>query len=325
MQPGHDDLHVDALLTNMSIAYANDVYVATRVFPEVQVMNRSDIIPKYRKSDWFRNEAVRLSATEPPPVGGYEVNKDQTYYCFKYGIGHMVPDETRANTDRPFDPDRDGMAWLVDRMLMAHERHFIDNFWKKTVWGTDKTGTADADFTQWDNYGTSVPIVDLRTWKRNMRHEIARNPNAFVMGDTTWDILADHPTLLERIKYGASQAAPAIVTTNIISQILELERILVGYSIYTADPEGTAEGSVSYAANWGDHALLLYSPGRPTLRTPAAGYSFVWKTAFGGPQFIRRRREPLGEQADLLEMFKYWDSQVTAEDAGLFIYDTVST
>ncbi len=324
MQPGHDDLHVDALLTNMSIAYVNDLYIATQIFPEVPVLLRSDIIPKYTKSDWFRNEARKLSATEPPDVGGYTVEKDQTYYCYEWGIGHLIPDQTRANTDKPFDPDRDGMAWLMDRMLMATERYFVENFWKKTVYATDKTGTADADFTQWDNYGTSTPIVDLRTWKRNMRHQIALNPNWLVMGDTTWDILADHPVLLDRVKYGSNVASPAIINQNLIAQLLELEKILVGYSIYTASPEGTAEGSVSYAANWGDHALLMYRPSAPSLRTPAVGYTFVWKTAFGGPQYIRRRREPIGEKADLLEMFKFWDTQITATDAGLFIYDTVS-
>ena len=121
MQPGHDDLHVDRLLTNMSIAYVNDMYIATQIFPEVPVQLRSDIVPKYRKSDWFRNEAVRLAPTEAPPVGGYEVDLTQTYYCHEYGIGHLIPDQTRANVDRPFDPDRDGMAWLMDRMLMATE------------------------------------------------------------------------------------------------------------------------------------------------------------------------------------------------------------
>jgi hypothetical protein len=81
---------------------------------------------------------------------------------------------------------------------------------------------------------------------------------------------------------------------------------------------------VTYAANWGDNALLLYRPPAPSLRTPAAGYTFVWQTAFGGPQYIRRRREPIADKADLLEMFKFWDTQITASDAGLFIYDTVS-
>lgn len=320
MQPGHDDLHVDKLLTNMSIAYINGMYIATEVFPTVQVQLRSDIVPKYRKSDWFRNEAVRLGPTEAPPVGGYEVDTTQTYYCHEYGIGHLVPDQTRANTDRPFDPDRDGMAWLMDRMLMAQERYFIDNFWKTSVFATDKVGATD--FTKWDNYGTSTPVVDLRTWKRNMRHEIARDPNMFVMGDETWDILADHPILLDRIKYGSNVASPAVVNKNLVAQLLELEQILVGYSIFTADPEGTAEASVTYAANWGDHGLLLFRPPAPSLRTPAAGYTFAWQTAFGGPQYIRRRREPIGEKADLLEMFSFWDTQITAEDAGLFISDT---
>lgn len=319
MQPGYDDAHVDGLLTNMSIAYVNEMYIASQIFPEVPVQNRSDIVPKYTKSDWFRNEAKRLAPMEPPPVGGYTIDVTDTYYCDEYGIGHVIPDQTRANTDRPFDPDRDGMAWMMDRIFMSEERMFVENFWKTGVWATDKVGTSD--FTKWDVYATSTPIVDLRTWKRIMRHLIARNPNKLVLGDTTWDVLADHPTILDRIKYGSSSAAPAIVTPNLVAQILDLDNILVGTSIYTADAEGTAEASVTYAANWGDHGLLHYTPGRPSLRTPASGYTFVWQTAFGGPQYVRRRREPLSEKGDLLETFKFYDMKVTAADAGLFISD----
>jgi hypothetical protein len=322
MQPGHDDLHVDAMLTNMSIAYVNEMYIANQVFPEVTVQRRSDIIPAYDKSSWFRNEARRLSATEAPPVGGYTVNKDMTYYCFEYGIGHLIPDETRANTDRPFDPDKDGMAWLVDKMLMAQERYFVDNFWKTTVWGVDVVG--NSGFTYWDTYASSTPTINVRTWKRTMRHTIAREPNVLVLGDVAYDVLLDHPSILDRIKYGASEASPAMVTTNVLAQILGLQTILVGTSIYTASPEGTAEGSVVYSANFSDNALLLYRPSAPSLRTPAAGYTFVWSTAFGGPQYIRRRREPIGEKADLLEMFKFWDMKVTAAAAGTFISNATS-
>lgn len=320
MQPGENDLHVDALLTQMSIAYINEMYIATQIFPEVSVANRSDIVPRYDKSHWFRNEAVELSPTQPPPVGGYEVDTTMTYFCKEFGIGHLIPDQTRANTDAPFDADRDGMSWLMDRLFMAHEKAWLADFWATSKWTTDKAG--GSDFTKWDVYATSTPIVNLRTWKRNMRHLIARNPNTLVLGDTTWDVLSDHPVLLDRVKYGSTVNSPAIVNQNLVSQLLELNKILVGTSISTASPEGTAEASVSYTADWGDHGLMLYLPPAPSLMTPAAGYTFVWKTFFGGPQYIRRRREPLGEKADLLEAFKFWDMKMTAADAGLFISDT---
>lgn len=319
MQPGYNDRHVDRPLTELSIAYMNEMYIAQSIFPVVPVNNRSDIVPKYDQSHWFRDIAAELAPMEAPPLAGYEVDLTDTYFCRKYGLGHPIPDESRANTDAPFDVDLDGMYFLVDRMDAKKERMFITDFWKTSVWGTDWAG--GTDFTKWSDYSSGTPIVDLREAKRTVRRKIARNPNMFVLGDLTWDALADHPDMLERIKYGASNAAPAIVTPNLVAQLLELERVLTGTSIYTASPEGTAEASVTYSADWDDDALLLFQPNRPSLRTPAAGYTFVWKTVFNTTRYIRRRREPQSEMGDLLEILEYWDMKVTAANAGLFFSD----
>jgi hypothetical protein len=321
-QPGSGDRHVNAMLTQLSIAYVNEMYIAERIFPLVPVNKQSDIVPKYDQSHWFRDEAKLLNSVEAPPAGGYEVDTSDTYFCKGYGIGHLIPDDDRENVDNPFDADQDGVAWLGDRMLMRKERHFVSNFFATSKWGnTDQVGTTH--FTKWSTYATSTPIETIRTQKRTIRRAIARNPNKLVLGDLVWDRLEDHPDMLERIKYGASQGSPAMVTPNLVAQLLGLDEVLVGTSIYTADEEGTAEASVAYSVNWDDDALLLYVPSRPSLRNPAAGYTFVWRTALGGPRYIRSRREPLGERADLLEMFENWDMKMTASKAGLFMSDAV--
>lgn len=321
MRPAENDVHVDRLLTNMSIGYINEMYIAQRIFPVVLVNNRSDIVPRYDQSHWFRDLAQELGPTQPPPTSGYTVDTTMTYFCREYGIGHLVPDTVRANADDPFQPDRDGMRWLVDRLDMRREMQFLTEFWKTGVWKTDLVGTSD--FVKWSTYGTSTPIVDWRTGKRTIRRLIARSPNVGILGDLTYDVLADHPSLLDRVKYGASSDNPAAVTLNLLAQLWELDEVLVGTSIYTSDAEGTAEASVTYTANWDDDALLLYRPSSPSIFNPAAGYNFVWRTILGGQRYIRRRREPLGEKSDLLEGFEFFDMKQTADGAGLFFSDAV--
>jgi hypothetical protein len=93
--------------------------------------------------------------------------------------------------------------------------------------------------------------------------------------------------------------------------------------MYTADVEGTAEGSVTYTPNWDDDGLLLYVAPRPSLFNPSAGYNFTWRTAFGGPRYVKVRRHPESDKGDLIEGFQFMDQKVTAADAGLFIGDAV--
>ena len=60
-QPTRSSVHVDAVLTNISIAYIQDrsKYIATKVFPIIPVDKLSDVYFSYTKNDWFRDEAQR--------------------------------------------------------------------------------------------------------------------------------------------------------------------------------------------------------------------------------------------------------------------------
>jgi len=62
MQPTANQVHVDALLTNISIGYRNASYIADRLFPIVPVNKQSNIIPNYEQSHWFRNDALRRAS-----------------------------------------------------------------------------------------------------------------------------------------------------------------------------------------------------------------------------------------------------------------------
>lgn len=320
--PGSGDVHVDALLTNVSVGYINKVYIASRIFPTVLVVKRSDIVPKYTKSDFFRDTAKELTEREPAPVGGYNVDVSDTYYAREYGQAHFIGDARRANTDRPFDADRDGSMWVSDKLMLKEESIWVSKFWKINVWATDEVGTTD--FVKWSTYGTSTPIQDLRGFGRTIRRGLGGIvPNTLVLGDLTFDVLADHPNMLDRIKYGAGSDSPAMVTPNLIAQLLSLDRVLIGLSMYTADPMGTAEGSVSYTPFWDDDGWMGYVAPRPSLFTPSAGYNFVWRTAMGGPRYIKRRRDPVSDKGFLIEGYQYFDQKTVATDAGLFISDAV--
>lgn len=317
--PGSNDVHVDALLTNMSIGYKNPAYIAEQIFPMVLVNKRSDIVPKYTQSDWFRRRAKKLGEREPAPVGGYSVSTSDTYYCDEIGAGHFIGDARRANTDMPFEADRDGVNWVVDGILLEKEYNFVTDFWKTGVWTTDKTG--GADFTKWSTYATSTPVQNIRQYKRIVRRLIGMEPNTLVLGDLVFDTLCDHPDFLDRIKYSGDANSPAVVTPQAMAQVLGVERILVGLSQYTATLEGVAEASVVYTPMWDDDALLLYVPRSPSLFNPAAGYTFNWRTAFGGPRYVKRRRDPESDKGDLIEAYEYYDQKVTAAGAGLFMAD----
>ena len=70
--PTLSQVHVDAILTNASVAYIQsaDNFIANKVFPIVPVDKQSDLYFKYTKEDWFRDDAkVRADGAEAAVAG----------------------------------------------------------------------------------------------------------------------------------------------------------------------------------------------------------------------------------------------------------------
>ena len=103
--PGIHDVHIETALTNISIAYRNDGFIATEVFPVIKVNKQSDKYFKFEKTAWFRNEAgVRSPGSRAPRID-YFLTAEQ-YTCVEFAAAKGVPDEIVANADSPLTPKR---------------------------------------------------------------------------------------------------------------------------------------------------------------------------------------------------------------------------
>lgn len=316
-QPTASDLHVDQLLTNISLAYKNEAYIADQIFPIVPVEKQSDRVPKYDQSFWFRDQAQLRAPGTKSQGGGFKVDTSDTYFSDRFSFRFEISDDVRGNTDMPFNLDRDGTEFVTDKLQMRREVAFAGAFFTTGVWAADRVG--GTDFTQWSDYASSSPLVDITTFQDNVEGRIAREPNTLVMGKQVYSQLKWHPDLIDMIKY----TQRGQLTPELIASLLEVDRLLIGRSIYTTSLEGTAEASVTYSRIWGKNALLLFVPPAPSLLTPAAGYTFVWRRVAGAIQYIKRMRDEERE-IDIIEGNSYFDQKVTASRAGEFLSAAVA-
>jgi len=324
-QPDIGDVHVNALLTQLSIAHYNEpnAYVADKVFPVVYVPKKSDIYPKYNRGFFFADEGnalLRAPGTKAARTG-FTVDVSNTYNCQNWAVGFPIPDELRANQDMPFDMDRDGTLLITELITIRRERAFASDFMTTSIWTGSSTGSDITVGTKWNDV-TSDPISDVKAESRAIHNNIGRRPNTLLMGRIVWDRLMDHPDILARITGGATVGNAAIATRQLVAAILDVEQILVGEAVYRSSAEGA---TVTLAAIMDDDALLLYLPNTPSLLTPSAGYTFVWESMVAGraaPQFMRKYREgPEGQ--DVLETHTWFDHVATEALAGAFLPDCV--
>ena len=321
-EPLAGDLHVDGLLSQISIASYNQAedYVADKVFPIVPVGKQSD---KYTVYDdgWFQadeGDSMRRAPGTEAHETGYKVTNTASYYCEPYAIGKGIPDEDRDNADAIFNLDFEATELVTQLTLLRRELAFATDFMTTSVWNTDVTG--GSSFTKWSDYGASDPLYDVEEGKRVVYGNINRNPNKLVIGDIVWRRLKYHPDIVDRVKYGGSTSAPARVTLEAVTQLLELEEILIGRASRRSSNEGAA---VTKARVIDDDALLLWVPARPGKYTPSGGYTFVWSKRIANvnmPQFIMRYREDR-KHRDVIECHTYFDQKVTATKAGYFFSD----
>lgn len=317
MPQSTENMRIDTLLTDVSVGYSNPGFIADSLFPVVQVMEKSGLIPRFKKSHWFRSDAQERAPGTKSVGGTWEVDSNLPYLVRRYSYRDEINDDDRANAADVYELEATTADFVTEKLLLKREIQWATNFFTTSIWTGDQTG--GTDFSQFNNYGSSSPLLVLTNNMDTVESRIGREPNTFILGKQVWNVLRWHPDLLDAIKY----TQVGVMTTGILASMVGLDRIAIGRAIHTTSPEGTAEASVTYSRVFGKHGLLLYVTPRPTLRSPAAGYTFVWNRVPNARQYIKRMRDEERE-VDIIEANGYWDMVRTAPDAGLFLASAVA-
>jgi hypothetical protein len=327
MNPTVSDVHVNRPLSNISIAYVQSAerFIAGQVFPVVPVQKRSDRYFTFDRGDFNRDEMLERAPSTESEGGGYSIDSTPTYYARFYSYHRDIDDQIRGNADDPLNLDQEATIYLTTKALIRREVQWAFNYFKAGVWATDKTGAASASGTEvkfWDD-STSIPIVDVRNGKRAVAESTGFEPNTLVLGRAVYDALADHPSFVDRIKYGQTPGAPAIVTLNAMASLFDVDRVLVMNAIKNTASKGQTS---AHSFIGGEHAFLCYSAPNPGLMTPSAGYTFGWNGFFAaGPQGNRIRSYRMENlMSDRIEVDMAFDQKVVGADLGYMFVNVLS-
>lgn len=316
---GGGNVHIDRVLSNISIGWPNNGFVGDILFPPVQVNKQSDIYYVFGREEWFPERGdERAPGAIAHEIPGLQVST-QPYYAKEHALQIPVTDEERENADSPLSPDRDGTELVTAKIMLGRELIMRDLAVTAANYASGMSVDLGAN-TGWDQYSQagSVPITDIKTGIRAVHARIFLTPNVGVMSFVTMSFLEDHPSFLERIKYSER----AIFSPELLAALTGIRRwAIAGGGYNTATHYGAAE---SLAYIWSDDVVLAYVPDRPGLKIPAYGYEFRW-----GQQFVDRwREEP--RASDLIRVRRRYDVKMTAVDssndqiAGYLIKDVIS-
>jgi hypothetical protein len=304
---GGGNVHIDEVLTNISLGYPNNGLVGNALYPEVRVRKQSDLYYEFGREGWLPEDDERAPGSRTVEIPGLEVSTNP-YFCREHALQIPVTDEERENADAPLDPDRDGTDLVTSKIMLRREQRMQVQTTTVANYHTGHSATL-AGGTQWSAYATSTPIADLKTGLRQVHSALFMEPNTAVIPYQVMSQLEDHPDFIERIKY----SQPGVITAEIIASVVGLQNIIVPGLGY--DSSGNPGGTPTLAYLWGKDVVLAWVPARAGMKIPAFAYEFVWRYPGGQSQVVERWRSN-ERKSDLVRVSRRYDLKMIAVDEG---------
>ena len=313
-QPTSTDVHVDGVLTNISVCYQQEAYafVANRAFPVVNVAKQTDLYFTYSQSDFMRDSVQRRADGTESAGTGYGLST-ASYSCDVFALHKDIGDQTRANSDNPLNPDMDATRFLSQQMLIRQEVQWASDAFTTGIWGTDATPSP-----LWDA-ASSTPIADVETAKNTVLTNTGYVPNTVILSYKAFSALVDNSDIVDRIKYTSQDS----VTEELLARVFNVDRVLVMASVYNSAAEGAA---ASYSQVGDKDVLVCYTPSAPGLMVPSAGYTMNWSGVSAGlgtsSAISRYRMDTL--RADRIEIEAAFDFKIVSAALGYFLSNVTS-
>jgi|WetSurMetagenome_2_1015567.scaffolds.fasta_scaffold10568_2 hypothetical protein len=310
MRPTPKDVHVDQILSNISVLYRNSLYIAEMIFPLVKVNFQSDKYYIFTKGDQFRNTAAKRAAGTASNRHGFRLSTD-TYYCEEVADATILDDETRDNADSVLNLESAKTNFVTDKILLNLEKTVADLCCTTSNWGTNYSTPSDL----WSDYNNSDPLADFETGIEAIEGQTGQKVNKAVISYDVWKILKHHPQLLNRLPNDQLKSAKL----QDLKDLLDIQEILIGGALINTAADGQTTDTFSRV--WTKDVWLGSVASAPAKETPTAGYTFVWPRE-GKIRGVRKWREE-DIHSDIYEGFMNYDNKVVGADMGYLLNNVI--
>lgn len=259
------DVVVDPVLGNISKAYQNEMYISEMILPKLPVAKQTGKFYVYDKSKFRRNVTLRAAGGASNTVE-YGLSTD-SFETEDHALKEKIPHEIIEQADSALSPETDAVENITEQLSIDAEIALATSM-SDTAIITQNVTLSGTD--QWSDYTNSTPITDVKTGITTIQKQIGRKPNTLILGKEVFDQLADHPDVINKVKY--SQLG--VVTEELLARLFNVKKVIVAEAIYETATEG-ATSSLGYI--WGKHAWLLYINPSARLRSITFGLTFKYK------------------------------------------------
>lgn len=254
------DVHVDAVLTNLAIEYATPGFVADKIFPFVDVKHESDKFYTFTKREELSSEAAQ--AKRAPGDKAHEIKWEgatDLYSCEEYALRNLLPDRIRDNSDAPVRP-RARIARKITKKLWLGFEERVQAL-TQDIANIPNAAVAN----KWDA-AAGDPELDVDAGKESMRMNVGNKPTHMVLSGPAARALrrklkskTTGLRLQEEIEFSELPARVFGLTTIVAESLKNTANM--GQALAVADV-------------WDDNVVLAYVDPDPGLESFTFGLTF---------------------------------------------------
>lgn len=294
-----NQVHVDSLLSNISVKYKPEGFIGMEMCPQVVVKKTSDLFRVYDRN--FKIPETKRANKGEAREHNFEVST-ASYNLVRHSLKSFVSDTDADNYDLA-DLRAETVEELTEKIMLRHELD-VATLFTKTAWSLTVSLAAGLTFA--DNTTTSNPIPIFQTGASVVIANSGMKPNFGMLPRAGLVACVNHGSILDRLKYTSAE-----VDAVKLAALFDLPKgLLVPAIAY----DNTNTVTASIVSIWSaENAWLGYKPDAPGPLKASSLYTF--KKAM--PLVKRWRVEE--RESECIEVNMEYEARVVASLSGYLI------
>ena len=297
-------------MTATQYAAGADQYIAYKLFPVLQVAMQAAGFFVFKSENLINIPKLIARAPGTQYSRGKFSLDNAVYNTRDYGHEEPVDDRERKKYRFAIDADTAAVTRCMRVVLVNAEE-------RVRALACDTTKVANSGVTtKWDANGGD-PISDINAAREVIRINCGFLPNTMTITEPTFNILAEHPKVLDKIKY----TQRGIITEDLLAAVFKVQKLLVARTVANSANEGQ---TVTPADIWGKICLLSYTDASPDLKVPSFGRVFSWSEEVGADGVMVESYREDDIRADVHRVRNDADEVLVAPGAGYLLTAVIS-
>lgn len=255
-----NQVHIDAVLTNIAIEFAQPGYCANRIFPFVNVKKESDKYFKFVSREELRSEKDK--GLRAPGAEAHEIEWEGTtdsYSADEHAFCHFLPDRIRDNSDVPIRPRARVTRKITAKLWLGFE--------ERVQALTQDVGLPGANVSNKWNVANGTPETDVDAAVEEIRKSLGSKPSHLLLASPVARAVKN------KLKAAAFTSLAEEISFTDLPPVLWNLQTVVAESIHNTAHLGQAV--LSIADVWDDTACVLKIDSDPGLETFGFGVTFM--------------------------------------------------